>query len=222
LYFFSFVLSFFYFFSFFFPFSLFLLFALQLPCMSMCGCNGSISSFLLLGAHSTASTRKTTIYVCIFTNKREKENPVDSITTVLLYLYNINYYAEDAAFFRKEKENAWINIWIIYENLFSQQKIFAIIFIILFILYIMAKKGYYHQLNKHYVLTLHQYKGQPWSVTPYHWFIYWSKVNHITYIHMHIRLTHLDYIGLYYRILNEILDCDYIRSFVDFFSPFFI
>ncbi len=33
---------------------------------------------------------------------------------------------------------------------------------------------------------------------------------------MHIRFTHLDYIGLYYRILNEILECNYNRSFVGF------
>jgi hypothetical protein len=84
----------------------------------------------------------------------------------------------------------------------------------------LQKKGYHHQLNKQHVLILHQYKGQPWSVTLYHWFIDWSKVNHNTYI-CNIRHTHLDYIGLYYRILNEILACDYIRSFVGFFSSSF-
>ena len=39
---------------------------------------------------------------------------------------------------------------------------------------------------------------------------------------MHRRFTHLDYIALYYRLLNEILECDYIRSFVGlFFFVFF-
>lgn len=33
------------------------------------------------------------------------------------------------------------------------------------------------------------------------------------YMYIAIRFTHLDYIGLYYRILIEILECDYIRSF---------
>lgn len=34
---------------------------------------------------------------------------------------------------------------------------------------------------------------------------------------MRIWFTHLDYIRLYYRILDEILEGDYIRSFVGFF-----
>jgi hypothetical protein len=72
--------------------------------MSMCGCNSSINSFLLLGAHSTTTMRKTIVYVYAFMNKREKEKPVYSITTVLLYLYYINYYVEDV---RKNKEYLW-------------------------------------------------------------------------------------------------------------------
>ncbi len=38
---------------------------------------------------------------------------------------------------------------------------------------------------------------------------------------MDIRLTHLDYISLYYRVLNEILECDYILFFRRVFFLFF-
>jgi hypothetical protein len=72
--------------------------------MSMCGCNSSISSFLLLGAYSTATTRKILVHVCTRTNKREKQRESETSifdNCILLHLYYINYHAGDTLFFSK-------------------------------------------------------------------------------------------------------------------------
>jgi hypothetical protein len=78
-----------------------------------------------------------------------------------------------------------------------------------------------------YVVTNCINKGQFCFVAPYYWFIYCSKVNHnmyiytYIYIYSHIELARLYYIGLHYRILEEKLECNYVRSFVGFFFFFF-
>jgi hypothetical protein len=155
--------------------------------MSMCGCNSSISSFLLLGAYSTATTRKILVHVCTRTNKREKQRESETSlfdNCILLHLYYINYHYI-ICFLRNDK-----------------------------------KKGYHHQLNKQHVLTLYQYEKVNSGLLRYTMDSFIDRKSITIVIYTHIRLIHLDYIGLYYRILNEILECDYIRSFIGFFLLF--
>lgn len=83
---------------------LFLLFALQLPCTRMCGCNSSIDSFLLLGAHSMATMRKKYgtrmhTYEQMRERKRERERPVDAITAYYCIYITSTAMLETLGFF---------------------------------------------------------------------------------------------------------------------------